>query len=189
MPGSCRTGACERSRIGDGASGHTPRAPSDDNRIHGSLANELLQGRDRYPNVSAHANEPNPSLRDEPPWKPVRGPQDLADFLNAQQPFHALHPLPSCRRLGGLVGGCRMTVQVGWPIFARAVQDFAHDHFHLAYLVRGTSWALEDTRGGIPPAASLVQVGSTNACAWFELSGRETAAQGPCGKFSSSGGS
>jgi hypothetical protein len=34
-----------------------------------------------------------------------------------------------------------------------AVQDFAHDHFHLAYLGLGTSWALEDTRGGIPLAA------------------------------------
>lgn len=62
-------------------------------------------------------------------------------------------PLPSCRRLGGLVGGCRMTVQVGWSIFTKAVQDFAHDHFHLAYLGRGTSWALEDTGGGIPLAA------------------------------------
>ena len=35
---------------------------------------------------------------------------------SAQRPFfHAFHPLPSCRRLGGLVGGCRMAVQVGWP--------------------------------------------------------------------------
>ena len=103
--------------------------------------------------MSAYANEPNPPLGDEPARKPVRGPQDLADFVNAEQPFHALHPLPSCRRLGGLVGGCRMTVQVGRPIFTKAVQDFAHDHFHLAYLDSGTSWALEDTRGGIPLAA------------------------------------
>jgi hypothetical protein len=103
--------------------------------------------------VSTHANEPNPPLGDQPPWKPVRGPQDLANFLNAQQPFHALHPLPLCRRLGGLVGGWRMTVQVGWPIFTKAVHDFAQDHFYLAYLGRGTSWALEDTQGGIPLAA------------------------------------
>jgi hypothetical protein len=59
--------------------------------------------------VSPDTNEPNPPLGDKPPWKPVRGPQDSGNFIHTQQPFHGLFPLPSCRRLGGLVGGCQMT--------------------------------------------------------------------------------
>ena len=65
-------------------------------------------------------------------------------------------------------------------MFTKAVQDFAHDHCHLAYLGRGTSWALEDAGGGTPAGRVLEQVGSTKASAWFELSPRESAAQGPC---------
>src|SRR5450756_1418693 len=39
-----------------------------------------------------------------------------------------------------------------------------------------------------PAGRVLEQIGSTKACAWVELSTRESAAQGPCGQFSSSGG-
>ena len=50
---------------------------------------------------------------------------------------------------------------------SKAFGSVAVGHCHLAYPSRGTPWALEECLG-IADTVVLEQVGSTEACGWFE---------------------
>src|SRR5450759_4619763 len=54
------------------------------------------------------------------------------------------------------------------PYVPRHFRSVAVGHCHLAYPSRGTPWALEECLG-IADTVVLVEVGSTEACGWFEV--------------------